>query len=165
MKKVKEGYKMTELGEIPEDWEVVMIETVCESVDYRGKTPTKTNHGIFLVTAKNIGKGYIDYVVSQEFVSKEDYHSVMSRGLPKKGDVLFTTEAPLGYVANVDNENIALAQRIIKFRGKSGIVDNYYLKHYMLGDKFQNSIIREATVISSSCLLIAFLTAHSISFS
>ena len=40
----------------------------------------------------------------------------MHRGIPQIGDILFTTEAPLGQVANVDRTDIALAQRIIKFR-------------------------------------------------
>ncbi|MEY2667097.1 MAG: hypothetical protein RLZZ384_1268, partial [Pseudomonadota bacterium] len=38
-------------------------------VDYRGKTPKKTIMGRFLVTAKNIRTGYIDYEISKEYVS------------------------------------------------------------------------------------------------
>lgn len=52
----------------------------------------------------------------------------MHRGIPQIGDILFTTEAPLGQVANVDRTDIALAQRIIKFRALS-TVNNYYLKY------------------------------------
>ena len=44
----------------------------------------------------------------------------MTRGIPQIGEVLFTTEAPLGEVANVDDVSIALAQRIIKFRLNKG---------------------------------------------
>ncbi|MGL4731524.1 MAG: restriction endonuclease subunit S [Clostridium sp.] len=138
-------FKMTETGEIPVEWEVIKIEEVCEIVDYRGKTPSKVENGIFLVTAKNIGKGYIDYSSSQEYIKEDDYSSVMSRGIPKIGDVLFTTEAPLGNVANVDRVNIALAQRVIKFRGNKEKVNNFYLKYYMLGETFQQNILNEAT--------------------
>lgn len=138
-------FKDTEIGKIPEEWEVKSIEEVCTIVDYRGKTPTKVEEGVFLVTAKNIGKGYIDYNVSKEYIKKQDYDNVMSRGLPKKGDVLFTTEAPLGNVANVDREDIALAQRVIKLRGILGILNNYYLKYYMLSENFRKAIYDEAT--------------------
>lgn len=137
--------KQTELGEIPLEWQVIKIEDICDIVDYRGKTPNKVESGIFLVTAKNIGKGFINYQSSSEFIKEEDYDSTMSRGIPKVGDVLFTTEAPLGNVANVDRENIALAQRVIKFRGNKEIVNNYYLKYYMLGETFQGNILNEAT--------------------
>ncbi len=138
-------FKDTENGRIPEDWEVKTIEEVCNIVDYRGKTPLKVDEGVFLVTAKNIGKGFIDYNVSKECIREQDYSEVMSRGLPKKGDVLFTTEAPLGNVANIDRVDIALAQRVIKLRGTSEILDNYYLKYFMLSEIFQKNIYDEAT--------------------
>ena len=116
MNAIKQGYKQTKVGIIPEDWEVVKIKEATSYVDYRGKTPTKTDNGVFLVTAKNIKQGFIDYQASLEFVSETEYHEIMRRGMPKIGDILITTEAPLGNVAQIDKENIALAQRVIKFR-------------------------------------------------
>lgn len=126
------------IGEIPAGWEVVPLKKQLDSiVDYRGKTPEKTEFGIFLVTAKNIKNGKIDYSLSQEYVSEKDYLSIMRRGLPKKGDLLFTTEAPLGEVALVDKENIALAQRVIKFRVKNNILYNIFLKYWIISSGFQ----------------------------
>lgn len=50
------------LGEIPEHWEIKpFTKYVTERADYRGKTPTKVPSGIFLVTARNIRMGWIDY--------------------------------------------------------------------------------------------------------
>ena len=118
-------------------WEQRKLIDVCDYVDYRGKTPTKTETGIFLVTAKNVKDGYIDYESSKEYISEDDYKEVMHRGKPLIGDVLITTEAPCGNVAQVNRENIALAQRIIKYRGHSNVVDNTYLKHYLLSPEFQ----------------------------
>lgn len=128
-------------GEV--EWKTLF--EACEYVDYRGKTPTKTQSGIFLVTAKNIRMGYIDYQASQEFISESDYEIVMRRGLPKKGDVLITTEAPCGFVAQVDRENIALAQRVIKYRSKDSQLSNSFLKHYLLGSHFQGKLMKAAT--------------------
>lgn len=119
-------------------WEQRKLIDVCDYVDYRGKTPTKTDSGVFLVTAKNVKDGYIDYGVSQEYISEDDYEEVMHRGKPEIGDVLITTEAPCGNVAQVNRADIALAQRIIKYRGQSNIVDNTYLKDYLQSPEFQN---------------------------
>ena len=119
------------------DWEQCRLIEGCDYVDYRGKTPIKTEDGIFLVTAKNVKDGYIDYETSQEYIAEEDYDDVMHRGMPQIGDVLITTEAPCGNVAQVDRENIALAQRIIKYRGHENQIDNTYLKHYLLTPYFQ----------------------------
>jgi type I restriction enzyme, S subunit len=137
-------FKMTELGEIPVEWELSPLNEVTEYVDYRGKTPKKSESGIFLVTAKNIKKGFIDYSISKEFVSEETYEVAMKRGTPKLGEVLFTTEAPLGNVAQVTNENVALAQRVIKFNFKGSSL-NKFLMYYMLGDVFQKNLNNKST--------------------
>lgn len=123
-----------------DDWEQRKLIDICEYVDYRGKTPLKTDHGIFLVTAKNIKFGYIDYESSKEYILEEDYEEVMRRGKPEIGDVLITTEAPCGNIAQVNICDIALAQRIIKYRGRKNVIDNTYLKHYMLSSYFQMNL-------------------------
>jgi type I restriction enzyme S subunit len=105
------------LGDIPDHWEAgAFTRCTVEKADYRGATPTKTESGVFLVTARNIRKGWIDYETSKEFVSPDEYSSIMRRGLPRRGDLLLTTEAPLGNAALVDREDVALAQRVIRFR-------------------------------------------------
>jgi type I restriction enzyme S subunit len=134
---MKPGYKQTEVGVIPEEWEVTTITDCCDYADYRGKTPPKTQSGTFLVTARNVRKGFIDYLDSQEFVPSALYDQIMRRGKPRIGDVLITTEAPLGNVAQIDCEDVALAQRIIKYRPKSDALSSTYLKHYFLSDRFQ----------------------------
>ena len=138
-------YKNSPLGLIPEDWEVKKISEVTEYVDYRGKTPKKTDSGILLLTARNIKQGYIDYNVSKEYISEDDYANVMSRGLPEIGDVLVTTEAPMGNVAQINRLDVALAQRIIKFRAKSKVITNDYLKYYLLSEKFQRILDEKST--------------------
>ncbi|MYB66353.1 hypothetical protein F4X73_16830 [Candidatus Poribacteria bacterium] len=134
------------IGEIPKDWNTVPLTKYLESIiDYRGRTPEKTESGRFLVTAKNIKDGQIDYEISQEFTSEDEYQRLMTRGRPEIGDVLFTTEAPLGEVANVDDVSIALAQRIIKFRPKSDLLNPYFLKYWLLSYSFQSDLQRYAT--------------------
>ena len=134
------------LREIPDDWNAVPLTKYLESIiDYRGRTPEKTESGRFLVTAKNIRDGQIDYEISQEFTSEDEYQRIMTRGIPQIGDVLFTTEAPLGEVANVDDVSIALAQRIIKFRPKSDRLNPYFLKYWILSYSFQSELHQYAT--------------------
>ena len=134
------------VGGIPKDWDTVPLTKYLESIiDYRGRTPEKTQDGRFLVTAKNIKNGQIDYEISQEFTPEDEYQRLMTRGRPKIGDVLFTTEAPLGEVANVDDDSIALAQRIIKFRPKLDFLNPYFLKYWILSYSFQFDLQRYAT--------------------
>jgi type I restriction enzyme S subunit len=135
-----QSYKETEIGQIPEDWEVKKAQDCIESIiDYRGKTPKKTVTGIPLITAKVIKGGHIDF--SQcEYIADEDYDDWMIRGLPKKGDVVLTTEGPLGEVAQLDDRKIALAQRIVTLRGKRGVLNNNYLKYYLISSRGQHEL-------------------------
>ena len=98
-----------------------------------------------MVTAKNVRMGYIDYDSSQEYVAEADYDEIMRRGLPKIGDILFTTEAPLGNVASVDREDIALAQRIIRFRMNSRFFDSSFILYGLMSDHFQIQLQRLST--------------------
>jgi len=134
------------MGEIPAHWEVKpFTKYVVEKSDYRGKTPEKVASGVFLVTARNVKMGLIDYECSQEFIAEEDYDEIMRRGLPRRGDILFTTEAPLGNVALVDREDIALAQRIIRFRMNAKHFDSRFTLFAMMSGYFQAQLVSLST--------------------
>ncbi|MCP4396963.1 MAG: hypothetical protein GY801_06645 [bacterium] len=151
------------LGEVPEHWEIYPLTKYSESiVDYRGRTPEKVKQGIFLVTAKNIKSGVIDYEVSKEYISQESYAEILKRGRPRRGDILFTTEAPLGQIAVVDNENIALAQRIIKFRLSPDLFDISFVKYALQSSDFQKFLQSLAT--GSTALGIKASKLHQLKF-
>jgi type I restriction enzyme S subunit len=140
-----ELYKKSKLGWIPKEWDVSRLEEVTDYVDYRGKTPPKSEFGVYLVTARNIKDGYIDYEVSKEYIREDSFESAMSRGKAKLGDVLITTEAPLGNVAQIDKEDIALAQRVIKYRGFENKLNNDFLGRFLMSDIFQRQLYANAT--------------------
>lgn len=133
-------YQQSPLGWIPKDWVVDVIEKFLERIiDYRGKTPEKTDSGIPLLTAKNVRLGYID-LEPREFIANDKFDRWMSRGIPQKGDVLFTTEAPLGNVAQIETtDKIAFAQRMIILQAGDRIIDSF-LKYLMLGQNFRSRL-------------------------
>ena len=115
--------------------------------DYRGKTPTKIDQGIPLVTARNIRMGYLDYSV-RDFISLAEYKTRQSRGIAHKGDILFTTEAPLGFVALADLDEFSTGQRVITFQqyeGSSFQLLNAFYYYYFQAKRFQSEIRKQAT--------------------
>jgi type I restriction enzyme, S subunit len=117
-------------------WKKILLERALEVlIDYRGKTPKKTLSGIPLITAKIVKNGFIQE--PNEFISEEDYDAWMVRGFPEIGDVVLTMEAPLGEVAQINNAEVALAQRIVTLRGKKGLLDNSYLKYFFKSETGQ----------------------------
>ncbi|MFA6545346.1 MAG: restriction endonuclease subunit S, partial [Limisphaerales bacterium] len=122
------------------DIECVSLSDVCEFIDYRGKTPEKSDKGVPLITAKNVRWGMVNKEPA-EFVTEETYTKHMTRGFPKRGDVLFTTEAPLGMAALIDtDERFALAQRIICFSPNPERLVGGYLVQALLSKKVQDAI-------------------------
>ena len=135
---------------IPSLWKYEkLVDVIDQSIDYRGKTPTKTESGVPLITAKNVKGGKLS-PEPREYIAEAAYIDWMSRGYPQTGDVLFTTEAPLGEVAQVSDPNIALAQRLLTLRGKKSILDNDYLKwvffspavKFQIGQRSTGSTVR-----------------------
>ncbi len=132
------------MREFPKGWQVLPLEDCMSAIiDYRGKSPEKKTFGVPLVTAKIVKGGRIE--TPDEFIAEEDYEEWMQRGLPEPGDVVMTTEAPLGEIAQLDNRKIALAQRLITLRGKPRILDNTFLKFLMQSDFVQENLRARAT--------------------
>lgn len=126
------------------EWRTLLLEDCMAAIiDYRGKSPEKTTFGIPLITAKIVKGGRIEK--PQEFISETDYATWMRRGLPCPGDIVMTTEAPLGEVAQLDARKVALAQRVITLRGKPDVLDNTFLKFLLQSTPVQEEIRSRGT--------------------
>lgn len=122
-----------------------IMEDVLESlIDYRGKTPKKSDEGIPALSAKSVKNGYIDYNECY-YISHEEYKRFMVRGFPKVGDVLLTTEAPMGMVARLDRDDVGIAQRLLTLRGREGVLDNDYLLYYLQSPIGQHKLAERET--------------------
>ena len=104
-------------------------EIVTRFIDYRGKTPTKTDSGVPLITAKIVKDGGLSPYT--EYIADGSYYDWMTRGIPEKNDVIITTEAPLGEVALMPEGQVALAQRIIVMHTNPEECDSIYLKYFL----------------------------------
>ena len=130
--------------DFPNGWQLQSVEDSMKAIiDYRGKTPRKTPSGVPLITAKIVKDGRI--MPPTEFIASEGYDSWMNRGLPEPGDVVMTTEAPLGEIAQINNRKVALGQRLITLRGKPDVLNNTYLKFAMQAAFVQNQLKARST--------------------
>ena len=126
------------------EWRILPLEDCMAAIiDYRGKSPEKTAFGVPLVTAKIVKGGRIEK--PEEFIAEADFDDWMRRGMPKPGDIVMTTEAPLGEVAQLDGRKVALAQRVTTLRGKPEILDNTFLKFLLQSHPVQEELRARAT--------------------
>ena len=126
--------------ELPEGWAWARLNQIYNFIDYRGATPNKISSGVPLITAKNVKSGYIDYTID-EYISEEEYWDRQQRGTSRLGDVLFTTEAPLGNAAIADIEKFSAGQRLITFQHYgSCVLNNHTFLYFILSDFFQDQL-------------------------
>jgi type I restriction enzyme S subunit len=147
-----------------EEWVETTIGEQIRFIDYRGKTPVKTAHGIRLITAKNVKMGFLQDK-PMEYIAADNYRTWMTRGIPEKGDVLFTTEAPLANVAQLDTaEKVAFAQRIIIMQTKAETLDSTFLKYLLLSQPIQHRIRTRGTGATVQGIKASLLKTIEISF-
>jgi|LakMenE01Jun11ns_1017448.scaffolds.fasta_scaffold9818597_1 type I restriction enzyme S subunit len=144
-KELFESYLQGVFENPKENWEVCSLESNIKLIDYRGRTPVKTESGVRLITAKNVKLGFLQ-IEPQEFIAENNYESWMSRGIPNFGDVIFTTEAPLANVAQINTmEKLAFAQRIIVMQPKQTKLNQTFLKYMLLSNPIRNKILGKGT--------------------
>jgi type I restriction enzyme S subunit len=137
---------------LPNQWRFAKLDDECKKfIDYRGKTPPKSDDGIHMISAANIKDGFILPERKEKFVSEDTYEEWTTRGIPQKHDVIITTEAPVGEVGIIRTEETLLpAQRLITMRpGES--LDPRYLKFCLQYVKTQKQLESYAsgTTVSS----------------
>ena len=133
---------------LPVTWQVQCFGNLFLFIDYRGKTPPKTNDGIPLITAKNVRSGVLNRE-PREFIDEATYSTWMTRGLPQIGDLFFTSEAPLGNVCQNDiEEPFALAQRVICLR-PFGKINTRYLMFAIMSNVSQTLIREHSTGLTA----------------
>lgn len=149
----KQKFKQTEIGEIPEDWEVLSIETLIsrELIEKpldgnHGNIHPKNNDfiedGIPFVMANNIHDGNLNlktcHYISQKQADK------LQKGFAIIGDVLLTHKGTVGNVAIVEKLEtpyIMLTPQVTYYRVKnSNMLCSSYIKQYFQYNLFQQTI-------------------------
>lgn len=144
--------------ELPQGWEWCRLGEVFSFIDYRGKTPRKLSSGVRLITARNVRFGALS-LEPEDFISEEEYDDRMTRGFPKFGDLLFTTEAPLGNVCllTIKNEKISTGQRLITLQLYQQDCSNKLFMLFMLSPFYQSYLLKNATGVTAKGIKAARL--------
>jgi type I restriction enzyme S subunit len=134
VKKIREGYKMTELGEIPEAWSIKKMENIIESTQLGTNTlgNEEISDGIPMLKMGNlsIGRFKFDKV---EYIKNEEL-DINKQFVLNKGDFLFNTRNTLELVGKSATWNNQLQvaifnSNIMKIKYNSDI-DSFYMSYY-----------------------------------
>ncbi len=137
---LKAGYKQTEVGPIPQDWNITTASAACDVVvDCKNRTPPVVPDSDFcVVRTPNVRNG--QFVLEDLRCTDEaSYHVWTARAVPRAGDVMITREAPLGEVCAVPpDRKVCLGQRMMLYRPSAAKTDPTYLLYAL-----QSTVVRE----------------------
>lgn len=139
------------LGAIPAHWEMSRLGEAMQLVmDFRGRTPLKLGMDwggdIPAISAVNVRDGHFDFDRGVNYGSQNLHDRWMTQGRMQDGDIVFTTEAPLGNVAMVpDERQYILSQRVVLLRPRLNRFRADYLFHFLRSSAFRQGVDSRAT--------------------
>jgi type I restriction enzyme S subunit len=135
-----------------EEWKAWAISRIAPKIiDYRGRTPLKLGMewgrgNIPALSARNVKMGYINFEEETYYGSEALYRRWMTNGDARRGDIVITTEAPLGNVALIpDDRRYILSQRTLLLQVDPEIGASQFLLHAMTATAFQNLLTENSS--------------------
>jgi len=140
-------FKQTEIGEIPEGWEVSCLSDLSHRIT-KGTTPTTyghayTDHGVHFLRVENItDDGRID--LSETKYVSEETHRTFERSMLAGGELLISIAGAIGRAAVVRADavpaNVNQALAVLRLRDE--LVDEHYVLHAVMSKTVRDQIER-----------------------
>jgi type I restriction enzyme, S subunit len=123
------GYKNTEVGVIPSDWEVAQLKGLTTLItDGAHLSPPTEKNGYPIATVENINKGYIDLDSCRVISSKDYQYLVRNNCKPIIGDVLLSKDGTIGITFSIKKEeDVVLLSSIAIIRPQKEKLDSIFL--------------------------------------
>ena len=139
--------KETEIGEIPEHWELVRLGDLARKkiTDGVHKTPDYRDHGIPFITVTNLHGGDIDFA-NCKHISDEEHRHLVLRCKPERGDVLLSKVGTLGRTALINNDvEFSIFVQLALIKPRLERVVPVYLKAVLDSPAMQRQIVHRAS--------------------
>ncbi|WP_282144257.1 restriction endonuclease subunit S [Cellulophaga baltica] len=132
----------SELGEIPEGWEVKRLDDISTVVDSLHKTPKYSEIGYPMVRVTNVKGGFLDLSKTLK-VDKQVFQEFSKKHLPKTGDIIMTRVGTYGVCSLVSTEDdFCLGQNTVVIISN---FDSSYLFSALSSTKIKEQIEEQVT--------------------
>lgn len=132
----------SELGEIPEGWDIVRFSHIVEKhIDNRGKTPPTVDFGIPLLEVKHLPDGLIKpTLLTDKYVDDETYETWFRSHL-ETDDLIISTVGTIGRLCMVPkDQKLAIAQNLLGIRFNREKASPYFMYYQMNDSRFRNDV-------------------------
>jgi type I restriction enzyme S subunit len=139
----KKGYKQTELGIIPEDWNIGKLPTVCWFQEGPGLRNWQfTNSGIKVINVTNLENGYLNLERTSRYISIEEFQQIYQHfEVDDKDIVVASSGNSYAKVAVVRKQDLPLVMNtsVIRFKPLKNLDYNFLLT-FLKSNYFKDQI-------------------------
>lgn len=130
---IQEGFKQTEVGIIPSDWEIFELNDCCSKItDGTHDTPKPVSIGVPFLTAIHVKENDIDFKGCY-YLPKEVHEIIYKRCNPQKGDVLMVNiGAGVGTTALVNVDYEFSLKNVALLKPDKNKLDGAYLNYWQI---------------------------------
>jgi len=146
---VKSGYKITSLGCIPCDWNIIPLSKLCQQIsDGTHHTPHYIKNGVPFYSVENITRRDFE---NTKFISREDHLQLIKRCKPERGDILMTriTAGIVGDTQLIDWDVDASIYVSLALLKPNEYIHSNYFYQYTKSKAFLSSVEKFALVNAS----------------
>jgi type I restriction enzyme S subunit len=144
VKKVREGYKMTELGEIPGEWEIKPLNKIAYKIgDGLHGTPVYSEDGdYYFINGNNLNDGKILITNETKKVNEIEYHKYKKE--LNNNTLLISLNGTIGNLACYNSEKVVLGKSCGYITLKESVYKNYIF-YALNSNKIQLHFYKELT--------------------
>ena len=136
--------KTAGIGDVPFDWDVVQLSHFTSRITYGFTNPMPTtDEGPFMLTAKDIHDGRIDYDNARRTSWEAYRNDLTDKSRPRVGDILLTKDGSIGRVALCDRPEVCINQSVALLQPNDRI-ESRFLKFLLESPHYQRCMERDA---------------------
>ncbi|PEU01732.1 hypothetical protein CN527_10240 [Bacillus cereus] len=158
-------FKKTEIGEVPEEWEVLKVQDIALKVtDGEHKTPNRTTFGELLLSARNVKNNMLD-LSNVDYVSQEELEKITKRCNPEEGDILISCSGTVGRVCVVPKGiKFGLVRSVALVKSDKGTANSNFLMYVLQSHKLQEQMRMNQSQLAQANLFLRDINALKIPF-
>jgi type I restriction enzyme S subunit len=160
------GYKQTEIGVIPEDWEVAILDELSiisrlAGAEYTSMWKETINGEIIALRGFNIGKNKI---IERDLTRISNKLSMkLKRSRLTSGDVIYPCVGTIGNAAVIEQSNTYhIQQNIARITPIGSKLNSYFLSHYLMSELAMKEVERFTATTSQPSVLVGSLRQYRI---
>jgi type I restriction enzyme S subunit len=155
---MSEALKSTPVGKIPKSWQIMTLTNFCHRVtDGTHDSPKRKNHGVKLVTSKNLKVGKID-LSSCYYISEKEFNQIEKRSKVDISDVIYGMIGTIGNPVLIKEIKEPFAiKNVALFKFNGDFEKATWLTYYLDSQEFIDRIEKNQTGNAQRFVGLGFL--------